>query len=100
MIQVDEDDPLYEAPPPPPPPPPDPRLQITPDDNTLVQEIKSRFTKNKNGRLNSLLYIRLTTAAGVEKSGHIDLADRAINQGVSVLENLQPGMQDLTYKCN
>ena len=32
MIQVDEDDPLYEAPPPPPPPPPDPRLQITPDD--------------------------------------------------------------------
>ena len=32
QIQVDEDDPLYEAPPPPPPPPPDPRLQITPDD--------------------------------------------------------------------
>ena len=32
LTQVDEDDPLYEAPPPPPPPPPDPRLQITPND--------------------------------------------------------------------
>ena len=37
MFQVDDDDPLYEAPPPPPPPPPDPRLEITPNDKQALQ---------------------------------------------------------------
>ena len=64
-------------------------------DNLAGGRLSLTLKTIQNGRLNSLLYIRLTTAAGVEvektereksqphllqKSGHIDLADRVANQ--------------------
>ncbi|XP_023341799.1 uncharacterized protein C4orf22 homolog isoform X2 [Eurytemora carolleeae] len=71
------------------------------EEDPIVQSVRERYASNKEGTLNTILYLQIETEKGAVVSGHIDIRERIAQENflpyLTGEKTLTPQSEDLTY---